>query len=240
MSAEEHVKQSGKRYVYYRCCRMRTLGEPCTSTCVPEREIVDQLSRVLGRLTIPTSVLAWLKRKAADAAEADRARGQIVKRALEDNLRDTERQTSSLLDLRIRSVISDEVFKAKNNELEQRKGSLTTRLSAFTETSEAVARQVSELLDFAANVQRLFVAGPAVRQRAILEAVGSNYRLEGKKVSFQLEKPLSLISEAGGCSNWQRTGDDVRTWFLTTTEYFRIPKLHELSQPANDTAAQTV
>ena len=32
---EEHVKRSGKRFVYYRC-RGRTNGQPCPNPCLPE------------------------------------------------------------------------------------------------------------------------------------------------------------------------------------------------------------
>jgi hypothetical protein len=45
-------------------------------------------------------------------------------------------------------------------------------------------------------VRQRFLEGSAVQQRAILEAVGSNYTLRARRVSFQLGKPLELVADA--------------------------------------------
>jgi DNA invertase Pin-like site-specific DNA recombinase len=238
ITAEAHVKTSGRRFVYYRCTRRRVVAEACREQAIPEAQLLDQLGRTLGRLTIPEPVLAWMKSKVHRVLDADRARGAMVRTTLEGTLRSTEREIANLLNLRIRELVPDEVFTAKNQELEQRKANLTNRLATATEAGQEVAGRISELLDFAASVRKHFLGGSAVQQRAILEAVGSNYTLKGRTASFHLGKPLQLIAEAGSCSNWQRVVDDVRTWFLTTTDYFKIPRLDEVVTPEHDVAAQ--
>jgi hypothetical protein len=227
VTAEEHVKKSGLRFVYYQCTRHRVVAEPCREPAIPERQLIDQVAHTLGRLTIPEPILAWIKTKVNGVLEADQARGELVRGTLEDAKRSTEREIANLLTLRLRDLVPDDVFTAKTRELEQRRASLEERLAMATRAGGEVAGRVNKLLDFAAFARKSFVEGSAVQQRTILEAVGSNYRLTGRKVSFDLGKPLALVAEAGSCSNWYRLVDDVRTWFLTTTEYFKIPELHK-------------
>jgi DNA invertase Pin-like site-specific DNA recombinase len=225
ITAEEHVKKSGLRFVYYHCSRHRAVTEPCREPAIPERQLIDQLANTLGRLTIPESILVWIKRKVNRVLEADHTRGELVRRTLEEANRSTEREIANLLTLRLRDLVPDSVFTAKTEELEQRQASLEERLTTATKAGGEVAGRITELLDFAASARKSFVEGSAVQQRTILEAVGSNYLLAGRKVSFQLGKPLELVAEAGICSNWYRLVDDVRTWFLSTTEHFKLPDL---------------
>jgi hypothetical protein len=56
--------------------------------------------------------------------------------------------------------------------------------------------------------------------------------LKDRKVSFCLETPLSLMAEAGSCSNWGRIVDDLRTWALNTNEYFKVPDFALVEQTA--------
>ena len=79
--------------------------------------------------------------------------------------------------------------------------------------------------DFAAALREAFVSGTRVQQRMILETVGSNYTLKRRRVLFSLAPPFALLSNAGSLSNWYRIPDDVRTWYLSRTEYFKIPDL---------------
>jgi DNA invertase Pin-like site-specific DNA recombinase len=238
ITAEEHIKRSGRRFVYYHCSRRRAVSEKCREPAIPEARLIDQLARDLGRLTIPEPILAWLKTKVTRVLEADRARGDLAKQTLAEALQSTERETANLLNLRLRELVPDDVFTTKNQELEQRHASLERRLASADEAGEVVSRQISEMLDFASSVRQRFLEGTAVQQRAILEAVGSNYILSGRKVSFHLGEPLQLVADAGGCSSWLRLVDDVRTWAINTSEYFKVPGfMHESMEPQTELAA---
>src|ERR1043166_7277304 len=212
LTPEEHVKRSGRRYVYYRCNRTRSSGQDCREAAIPESALLEQLARAFGRLSIPDRIVEWLKGKVAGVLEADRARSALAKKTLEEALRSTERQISNLLNLRLKDSVPQELFTTKNRELERQRVSLEERLVASNRAAELVGQQVAGLLDFAATVRQRFIEGSPVQQRVILEAVASNYTVRAKKVAFQMEKPLDLIAEANGVSSWLRLVDDVRTW----------------------------
>ncbi len=210
LTPEQHIKRSGRRYAYYRCNRTRSSGQQCREAAIPESLLIEQVAKVLGRLSIPERVLEWLKGKVAGVLEADHARGVLAKKTLEEALRSTERQIANLLDLRLKDSVSQEIYTTKSHELEQQRVSLAERLAANAEAGEQVGSQVTELLDFAATVRQRFLEGSPVQQRVILEAVASNFTVRARKVAFQMEKPLDLVADAGGCSSWLRGSDSNR------------------------------
>lgn len=48
---------------------------------------------------------------------------------------------------------------------------------------------------------------------------------------------LLTTKELAAWMGVHRLVDDVRTWFLTTTEYFKVPTLHDTIQPPDPSVA---
>ena len=59
ITAEQHIKPSGKRYVYYRCTHRSTTVR-CTEPAISESDLEKQVSGVLARLTMPEKILNML------------------------------------------------------------------------------------------------------------------------------------------------------------------------------------
>jgi DNA invertase Pin-like site-specific DNA recombinase len=227
ITAEEHIKKSGRRYVYYRCTRQRILVEKCREPAISETELVNQLASRFGSLTMPKPVLDWLKHKTERVLTTDGARQETIRKTLSEALSSLGREQENLLSLQLRDLVPVELYEKKSREIEQRKHALTDRLASVDRNNHDLTRQLTELLDFATSVRSAFLQGSPVRRRVILETVGLNYQLKGRKVSFRLETPLNLVAAAGGCSNWYRLVDDLRTWALNTTEYFKVPRFED-------------
>lgn len=90
--------------------------------------------------------------------------------------------------------------------------------------SEAVGSLVARTLEFSSRVALLFAEGTTVQQRSVLEAVGLNCTLRGRKVALEFKNPFRMVAEAGSCRNWCSVVDDVRTWIEDRTEYFALPE----------------
>ena len=231
VTAEQHVKASGRRYVYYRCNHQRVLEEKCREPAVPEPVLVEQLSRRLACLTMPERIAAWIRSRVERDHAADLARRHAVRDTLEDAIRSVKREEDNLLDLRLREVVTEELFARKRGELADRRQGLEHQLAGSDRPIEEVTDTLIKTINFAAKAREVLVAGTRVQQRMILEAVGLNYTLKGRKVAFSLAKPFDLLAAAGASSNWYRTPDDLRTWYLSRTEYFKLPELDVVSEP---------
>lgn len=232
ITAEEHIKPSGRRYVYYHCTRRRMRAEKCREAAVSETEVVGQIAEPLRRLTIPTEILDWLRAKVEGLSVADRHRQNAVSETLKQALAAVEREQANLLTLQLRDLVTIELYAAKSRELTDRRITLQERIADVERSNAELSRRIAEVLDFASAVRERFIRGTGVQQRELLEALGSNYRLAGKKVHFQLETPLAVLADANGSSNWLRVVDDLRTWALNTTDYFKVPDfVHERTMP---------
>ena len=223
ITAEEHIKKSGRRYVYYHCSRRRA-GIVCREPMVSETALVAQLTREIGRLRMPAPIHEWLCRQALAQTEGEREREAQVRRTAELALDGIGREAGNLIDLRTRDLINDDVFLAKKRQLEERRRTLESRLRG-EEKRSSTADALVKVFSFADRAQELFQTGTPVQQRMILEAIGSNYTLRARRVAFSLDKPLDVIAEAGGLSNWSGCLDDVRTWLVEKGEYLRLPDL---------------
>ncbi len=226
VTAEVHTKRSGRTYTYYRCTHQKT-GRPCREPAVSSAQIEEQFAAMLGRLTMPKPVLEWLLKKAHQQIEGEDARREQVLAAQRAALDSTWRQEQTLLDLRLRDLVTDEVFQQRKQGLARSRIELEKKLTAATRSGgpQQLAERVEQIVCFGETARETFLSGTAFQRRAILEAVASNYTLRGRRVACSLEEPFRILSEANGCSNWWATVDNIRTWLLEKCGDFWLPRL---------------
>jgi site-specific DNA recombinase len=229
VTAEVHTKPSGKTYTYYRCTHQKT-GKPCREPAVSASQIEEQFAAMLGRLTMPRPVLDWLLKKARQQIEGEEARREQVLAAQRAALESTKRQEETLLDLRLRELVTDEVFEQRKHALGKHQRELEAKLEAATNpAAKDLTAKVEQILRFGEAARKAFLSGTVIQRRATLEAVASNYTLRGRRVAFQLEQPFAILSRANGYSNWWGTIDNIRTWLLNTPAQLCLTDLHDLS-----------
>ena len=209
VTAEEHVKPSGRRYVYYRCSH-RKVGADCREPAISEHALIAQVVAVLRTLRMPLPIHDWLCRKALEEQDREVERARLVKATVERAAKDLDREAGNLLDLRTRELITDEVFVAKQQQFEERRVALRERLASLKAGSQD-GPQLVRVFTLAARAAEVLQRGTPVQQRTILQAVGLNYRLQARRVAFSLIEPFPRLALAGSLSNWSGCLDDVRT-----------------------------
>lgn len=224
ITAEEHVKPNGRRYVYYRCSRMKS-KERCPEPPIPEAELERQVVNHLQQLAMPPEVIEWACGRVRQAVGNEHARREEVRSTLTKALDGVRRQEETLLSLRLRELVDDATYTQQRASILEQRSSLELRLAKPSRSQEEVGDLALQTFEFAARARESFLQGTPVQRRTILEAIGLNYSLRARNLALEFKNPLRLVAEAGSCSNWCTTPDDVRTWFETSTEYFSIPRL---------------
>lgn len=210
ITAEQHVKKSGLRFVYYRCSR-RKLDIPCREPAISAPKLDEQFAELLGLVSIPPKIQSWLQEKAARELEREVPRQEQVLANLRAELDAGRREEDALLTLRLREVISDEVFLERRRRIQERRGALERQIEASERGPAEVVADVRAVFEFAAKAKTAFLDGSPVQRRVILEAAGLNYTLTSRKVALEWTKPLSVVAKAAACRDWSATWDDVRT-----------------------------
>ena len=236
ITAEEHVKPSGNRYIYYRCSR-RKKGTVCREPAVAAPDLVEQIARRLDRITMPEKVQDWFLKRLDRELAHEQARNEEVRKTLQRSVEKAVQEEETLLSLRLRNLVNDDVFVARRKILAEKRESFQAKLNGPNRSPEEVQKLTRETVEFAANAASAFRTGTRVQQRLIAEAVGLNYTLQSRKAAFQLKKPFSSLAKSNGLSNWSGCVDDVRTWILNENRSFWTPDLQNVentnSMPQN-------
>jgi hypothetical protein len=233
LTPEEHIKPSGKRYVYYRC--RRRLNKPaCTLPSLPEEIFEQAVAANLARLTIPHESLDWMLENARRSYEGDATRRRAARDSLQDALTAAARESEMLLTLRLRGQVGDVTFEARRVEIADRTARLRLQLERPEASPDDLIDRVERVLTFAANAAAAFSVSDGVRRRGIVQAVSSNWNVEGKKCVYVAKEPFSYIEKSGGTQDWWTCLVNVRTWLSDNFANFSLPDLNSAG------AAETV
>lgn len=224
ITAELHIKPSGRRYVYYRCSRSMK-GVPCREPAISVRDLESQIVNRLRSLAMPQKVYEWLLVRLGHDLDREHDRRGDARRTLQAALEAVLKEEENLLSLRVRDLVEDSVYVAKRAEMADRRVALSEKLKQPGRSANELRQLSRDVVSLGTRAAETFVSGTGVQKRMILEAVGLNYALGARRVAFSLKKPFTFLADAGACSNWWSTADDIRTWLLDSTEYLMIPDL---------------
>ncbi|MDP3080481.1 MAG: recombinase family protein [Brevundimonas sp.] len=210
ITAEHKTNAYGSRYVYYRCVK-RPFGPRCQERSVEARELEAQIVAYLSNLAVPDGLVDWardrLRRSIIGQAAARREREKLSDKVLKD-IKD---QTRELTSLRLRRLIDDTEFSLERERLETRRAKLVQERQVSGDP-EQVIRLFDSVVSFSKQAVERFSNGDPTTRRKILELVGSDFCLRGKKLSIQAVKLFRWNGENAeillGCTRV----DDVRTF----------------------------
>lgn len=221
---EQHIKRSGKRFVYYRCHR-RAADAPCGEPALPERLFETQILADLRRTGLSAEAATWIRDNLRVSLSAELAQVTLAQSSRRKALEQAKAEASKLLDLSLRGMIDDQTFAARHAELKDRQTRLELESQRPTETPEQLLARVDSLLAFSQKAPEVFASGSPVQRRQIFAAVCSNPEVRGRKALYQANKPFSFMQGSGLLGSWCTIAEDLRTWLLDESEEHWIPSL---------------
>ena len=241
VTAEEHIKpKTGKRYAYYRCSRYKT-DVRCAEPPLSERDLEAQIVERLRGASIPQKLADWALARLKRSLSTEDGRREQIRAGVEQSVKDLEREVQNLLELRLRELVTDDIYVAKNQQLQEQLVLLRRKLAQPVASNDALLLKLSKLLDVAVTAPQTFANGTSVQKRTILETVGLNYQLTARTLSFIGKKPFLFFNGTASRLDWCTIVDDLRTWLLESDEYLPLIDgenvLHEGSLAGNAGAA---
>lgn len=240
ITAEHHTNRYGSEYTYYHCTKRKN-NTNCTQRSVEVNDLEAQIIQFLDSITITPAFAEWslaLTREIhKERWKADRSEVSALRKRYDKRRRDIV----TLLEMRIRKLISDQEFIDKKKELEYEADNLKERFEDNDHTFQSTIDQCEEAFNFAERAQDIFVTGGIEEKKAILSCIGSNLKLLDKKLLIEVQKPLLMIRDGldvrgvrklmfepenfserspkektadKAILSWSRTVDDIRTYFL--------------------------
>ena len=193
-----------KGHVYYRCH-----DRACPRVCVPERLVEEVVLENLKALAIGDGDIGDFRDLLADRiAEESRSR-TVLEEQVRNQLASVEQRMERAADALIEGVIDKDMFAERKKSLLHRRQELRDTL----ETGEGMTywKDVAERFERAFAAYLGYKTGSADEKRAIVEMLGSNLVVRGKKPVFTLDFIFAYLRDWSLAAQCAHYGGAVRT-----------------------------
>ncbi|MEJ6789538.1 recombinase family protein [Brevundimonas sp. BR2-1] len=211
VTAEHKTNAYGARYVYYHCAKRR-LGPRCPERSIEVRDLERQIVAFLSGLTVPDGLADWGRDRLRVTSKAEAAFREVRRKAVDKAFAATEAQLRELTGLRLRRMIDDAEFGAERQRLDRELAALRQgRTDAAAKPSEVI-ELFEGVVSFSKQAVDRFSSGDQTTRRRILELVGSNFSLRGKKLTIQAANLFRWRRENPNILSGRGQVEDVRTF----------------------------
>lgn len=193
ITPEDKVNRFGSHYTYYRCTK-RLADTNCRQRVIRVEELERQILAVLARIHIEKEFCTWALETLAEVHGQETQARAAMDASLDHAYRDSQKRLDTLTELRLRSLLTDEEYAAKRQDVLGEQLRLKERL-ADTDGRATKWRELTERAFIFANAaQERFETGTDEDKREILLALGSNLLLKDRILTIQVHKPFELIA----------------------------------------------
>lgn len=185
------------KYAYYHCTKRK--NPKCTQGSIEVKELEKQIDEYLLRIHISESFKNWAIKYLKEENEKEITSRETIlisqRRAYDSCLK----KLDNLFALKISplntngSLLSDEEYAKRKAELVKEKARLEEVLNDTGSRVERWLNTAEKTFDLACYARKWFAKGSPEEKGRILQTIGSNLTLKGKKLYIQLKKPLVLI-----------------------------------------------
>ncbi|MGC4044737.1 MAG: recombinase family protein [Armatimonas sp.] len=223
ITAETHIKTNKagdvRQFVYLRCTKRRGA---CPEKYLSLAEFEQQASAFLETLTLPESIADWtLRQLREENNEEQRAQQQMLKQ-VQASLDRNQAARKRLTDLLLEGRIDEEDYDQRRVALIEEGQRLTASLERHMDRSNHWMEDIEGAFSFCRSIKQRFDDGTPEEKRAILEIVGSNRRIQGKKLFIQPDELFAAVRLGNENGNWYPLLEYVRKNFEKKKEHFHL------------------
>ncbi len=181
-----------KKYVYYHCTKHKP-GIKCSQRVIEERELEQQVVAFLKSVTISKPFLTWALGLLQTFEDDERERDRKIAASLEKRIAGCQQEVSELLNMKLKSLISDGEYLRKKNELMNESVGLKQQLGNLLSSNGSGIRKCRQVFEFSESALRRFQSGSPETKRELLGQICSNWILRDKTVLISAQKPFGVI-----------------------------------------------
>ena len=194
-------------WTYYRCSRKKRAVK-CVEPPIREKDLLPQLSAILGEYEMPSEVYDFMTDKMAQDEQAESAGNANVLDDLRTQIARLNGKQKILLDSYLDQDIDRQTFLAKKSEILSEKKSLEESLANLSANQNAWLEPMRKWLETAKSICYLRETDDYNGQKAVLsEIFGLNLFLSGKTLTQTPngESPKTTFRKVAesGCCLWQ-------------------------------------
>ena len=224
------------------------------------KKLEGQIDEILSRIHISERFRDWAIKYLKEEHKKEITSREAILRSQRKAYDGCLKKLDNLFQLKISpsntdgNLLSDEEYAKRKTVLMKEKACLEAVLNDAAGRAERWLNAAEEAFDFACHARYWFANGTPEQKSQILQALGSNLILKGKKLRIYLRKPLTWIEEVSRGVPEIRAGfepekfglnkgeieqlysknptlrgalDEVRTWIMDNLEDIYIPSFRK-------------
>jgi site-specific DNA recombinase len=180
------VKATGvyREYTFYHCTKRRGKASCADKRYTTEREMREMIASELERLALRPKWKVWAFDTIKEDFDEEVSKQQKLLQSTREYEQKLTNELDTLLDLRISGDLSDEQYHNKKAEREALLMRVREKQNRVEDNISNWIEQVKEKLDFAEAAALNFSSGTPQLQKSICYAIGWNWVLQAKKLTF--------------------------------------------------------
>jgi site-specific DNA recombinase len=194
ITAEQKRNRQGHEYVYYHCTK-RKAGIRCSQRVIEAKHLEGQIEGFLASVTLPEEFKSWAIALVREVHHEEVAKDHASSSSLHRRYEACKTERASLVDLRLRGLVTDDEFVSKKNQLVQEQLRLKELLDDGEGRVTEVLDRCIEAFDFATVVQKTFTSGSPEVKKACLQYVGSNLTLRDGILNICPRTPFGILQK---------------------------------------------
>ena len=204
ITAERKVSK-GKIYRYYHCTWSRKNGEKCNQPVITEDGLETQIMEKFNSVKLPDPLAEWIKKwLIMQHGDESRSRQNDLER-LQREYAGVQKHQDRLLDVFIKSLITEEEYQRRKQEKEDELLLLKEQIDGFEHRVKQWEESMIEALDFSSLPLGRGV--DPITSKMLLRKIASKIILSDKKLEIELKKPYQLVLKVG-----QAVSADMRSF----------------------------
>ena len=205
-------KQKGK-YIYMRHTAIKDCKH-CDN--ITEKMLLEEVGKYLSSITVSEQIKDVLSKKLKHLYDLKNQSTYYHMEKSKNELDELGEKENRLLDLLVKGVISEDIYKQQIATIAIKKIELQESISKIQRPNSSVMVAIDKVLNYGKNSYELFKSSRIEEKRRILKNVFLNFFMDGKNPLISMYKHYNLLSNLGGCQDWC-SGKDLNLHEKTPT-----------------------
>ncbi len=195
MTAEQHIKKSGLRFVYYRCTKKSKVKICNQHRFLREEKFAEQVKQYVQKVSLPD---VWRNRfsdKLANWEKDGRHTSELFVQNLKVKISKVKAKMSRLLDAHLEGLLELDEFQAKKNTLLEQKADLQGKLKDFEQKGNHWVELTRNWILASNQAKNLASTENFHEMKNFLKKIGSNRVIQDQQLCITFKKPWNYLAE---------------------------------------------
>ena len=180
-------------YIYYHCTKK--INPNCSQKTIRDTELERQIIDILDKIEIPSMFHQWAIKYLKEEQSKETVDREEILCSQQKRLDVCKRKLNSLFEMRINDEMDASEYMQRKEKLAEEKQRFEQLIADNNHRFDTWLDNAEKLFSFAETAKKRFESGNLVVKREILACLGSNLILLDRKLSIQLQEPLSIFTK---------------------------------------------